>query len=361
MEWYLAGLGRIWMVALSTFIHRPPVPHRRFCTVCHRGRSSDRSYSSCILPTCFSWLTCHHLHPQAYADDTQIYGFCNPLDADLLQERMSVCVNEVSLWMTSNRLLLNPTKTKVLRCSSARRQHQIPVGPVCIGNTSVLPVSAVRDLGIYIDADLTMSTHVTTAVGACFVALWWIRSVRRSLTPDAVLTLLHALVITSVDYCCSVLTGVSGALVQRLQSVMNAAARLVFSVRRSENTTPLLRELHWLKVPERIQFGCVFWRIVAYIALCLCTLLRCLIGWLMWLHIAVSGLLRRRHWSYRWHVDPPSVTAHFRRLRLARGILYRHPSEISSHSLHSDRNWSWPCSATLLPDESSIWWTVSHV
>jgi len=61
-------------------------------------------------------------------------------------------------------------------------------------------------------------------------------------------------VITSVDYCCSVLTGVSGALLQRLQSVLNPAARLVFSVRRSEHTTPLLRELHWLKVPERIQF-----------------------------------------------------------------------------------------------------------
>ena len=31
-------------------------------------------------------------------------------------------------------------------------------------------------------------------------------------------------------------------------------ARLVFSARRSEHTTPLLRELHWLKVPERVQF-----------------------------------------------------------------------------------------------------------
>jgi len=41
---------------------------------------------------------------------------------------MSVCVDEVSLWMASNRLLLNPAKTEVLWCSSARRQHQIPTG-----------------------------------------------------------------------------------------------------------------------------------------------------------------------------------------------------------------------------------------
>jgi len=68
------------------------------------------------------------------------------------------------------------------------------------------------------------------------------------------ITLLRALVIDNVDYCSSTLDGVSGALLQRLQSVLNAAARLVFSARMSENITPLLRELHWLKAPERIQF-----------------------------------------------------------------------------------------------------------
>ena len=40
----------------------------------------------------------------------------------------------------------------------------------------------------------------------------------------------------------------------RLQSVLNAAARLVFSARRSERITPLLRDLHSLRVPERIRF-----------------------------------------------------------------------------------------------------------
>ena len=59
--------------------------------------------------------------------------------------------------------------------------------------------------------------------------------------------------ITKLDFCCSALTGVSGLLMQRLQSVLNAASLLVFSVR-SEHTAPLLRELHWLKVPERIQY-----------------------------------------------------------------------------------------------------------
>ena len=50
------------------------------------------------------------------------------------------------------------------------------------------------------------------------------------------------------------LQGIPGQLQDRLQSVLNAAARLVFSARRSERITPLLRELHWLRVAERVTF-----------------------------------------------------------------------------------------------------------
>ena len=67
----------------------------------------------------------------------------------------------------SNRLQLNPSKTEVLWCSSARRQHQIPTGPVRVGDTSVQPVQTVRDLGVYIDADVTMSAHIAAVVKAC--------------------------------------------------------------------------------------------------------------------------------------------------------------------------------------------------
>ena len=61
------------------------------------------------------------LIPHAYADDTQIYGFCRPADSAELCEKVSVCVDEVSAWMASNRLQLNHAKTEVLWCTSSRR------------------------------------------------------------------------------------------------------------------------------------------------------------------------------------------------------------------------------------------------
>jgi len=89
----------------------------------------------------------HQLIPHTYADDTQIYGFCRPADSAELCEKVSVCVDEVLAWTASNRLQLNHAKTEVFRCSSSRRQHPIPSGPVRIGSTDVQTVSLILDLG----------------------------------------------------------------------------------------------------------------------------------------------------------------------------------------------------------------------
>ena len=115
-------------------------------------------------------------------------------------------------------------------------------------------VTAARDLGVYIDAGVIMRTQVINTVRACFAALRQIGSVRQSLPQHALLTLIRTLVIIKLDQCNSVHVGTSVYLQDRLQSVLNATARLVYSRRTSEQTTPLLRELHWLRVPERIQF-----------------------------------------------------------------------------------------------------------
>ena len=99
-----------------------------------------------------------------------------------------------------------------------------------------------------------MTSHVVATVRSSFASLRQIRSVRRSLPRHALLTLIHALVISRVDYCNSMLAGISGRLLARLQSILNAAARLVFKTRMWESITSLIRELHWLRVPERIEF-----------------------------------------------------------------------------------------------------------
>ena len=50
------------------------------------------------------------------------------------------------------------------------------------------------------------------------------------------------------------LVGVTGRLLDKLQSLQNAAARLVTGARKFDRITPVTRELHWLPVRQRIRF-----------------------------------------------------------------------------------------------------------
>jgi len=50
------------------------------------------------------------------------------------------------------------------------------------------------------------------------------------------------------------MAGISSRLMDKLQAVLNASARLIYSARKYDHVSALLRDLHWLRVPQRITF-----------------------------------------------------------------------------------------------------------
>ena len=196
----------------------------------------------------------HGLLSHQYADDTQIYGACSLSDVTGFSSKVSDCMKDIACWMRSNRLQLNPDKTEFMWCATSRRQHQLPSSALMFGSTAVKPVSSVRDLGIFIDSDLVMRTHVCRTVSSCFAALRQLRSIRRLVPVSVFTSLVVALVLCRLDYGNGTLVGLPAYLIRRLQSVQNAAARLVFRLRRSDHVTDALVSLHWLRVPERITY-----------------------------------------------------------------------------------------------------------
>ena len=143
---------------------------------------------------------------------------------------MSACVDDVALWMCSNRLQLNTAKP---RCSGARPvdgNTRFHVNPHVSAPISCTFARSVRDLGIYLDSDASMKAHVSRTVSSCFNVLRQIRSIRRSVTRPVLQSLVVSLVLFRLDYGNAALAGLSTRELSRLQSVQNdAGARLIFS------------------------------------------------------------------------------------------------------------------------------------
>ena len=89
----------------------------------------------------------------------------------------------------------------------------------------------------------------------CYAELRRIKSFRRSLPTDAARTLVNSLVVSKIDYCNCLLAGTPTNLTDKLQSVMNAAARIVCGLKKYDHITSHMRDsLHWLRVPQRVTF-----------------------------------------------------------------------------------------------------------
>ena len=99
-----------------------------------------------------------------------------------------------------------------------------------------------------------MSEHITKLCTSVFFYIYNVRRIRKYLSRDSAETLVHDFISSRLDYGNSLLFGLPQYQIQKLQRVQNASARLIFSVPRYCHITPLLLDLHWLLVNQRIAF-----------------------------------------------------------------------------------------------------------
>ena len=198
----------------------------------------------------------HGFNVHAYADDLQIYDHTAPSGMAGLLQRMAVCIEDVSTWMSSNRLCLNPSKTELIWLGSSRRLHNCATDTeMSIPGSLIRPVDSVRDLGVLIDSGLTLSDHVNKVAALCYFHIRQLRIVRRTLTDEVAHTLVRALILNRIDYCNSILASSPKYLTEKLQSVLRVATRLVLRLPSCSLVSASMRDqLHWLSVESRVKF-----------------------------------------------------------------------------------------------------------
>ena len=116
-----------------------------------------------------------------------------------------------------------------------------------------LPFGAIlrhHNIGYHINAD----DHISGICKSTHFHLRGIGRIRNLLTFDATAQLIHALINSRLDFCNSILYNLPNKQIERLQRIQNQAARMVKRIPRRNHITPVLRELHWLRIHYRIIF-----------------------------------------------------------------------------------------------------------
>ena len=123
-----------------------------------------------------------------------------------------------------------------------------------IGGSDIAASLSAKDLGVLLDDTLQLKDHVRNVCRKASFGIYKIGRIRKYLDHASTERLVHAFVSSHLDCNNSLLYGLPHNLLSSLQIVQNSAARLITGTKRREHISPILRDLHWLTVKDRIHF-----------------------------------------------------------------------------------------------------------
>ena len=220
---------------------------------------------SCLGPLLFVLYTSklfdivrsHLPNASSYADDSQLYLSFKPdhtANETSALLAMQSCVVEIKKWLCNDKLLMNDGKTEFIIIGTKQQLAKVNIDNITIAETNVKPISVAKNLGVWLDSSLSMSTHINKLCSAAFYHLRNIKRIRKYLSRESATILVHAFISSRLDYCNSLLYGLPTYQLNKLQRVQNAAARIIRRLPKFCHITPVLRELHWLPVKFRIDY-----------------------------------------------------------------------------------------------------------
>ena len=196
----------------------------------------------------------HGIMYHQYADDTQLYTEVRSLVPSEM-EALAQCVSALTFWFLDNGLQLNSSKSEAMILGSRQGLSRMePVGSLVIGDDRVEVRDDIKILGVHLDPTLSMNAQVKAVIKASNFHIRALRHVRRGLTLESTKMIALGLVTSRLDYCNSLLYGTSKTNTAKLQRVQNDLARVVLRAAWNSSSKPLLKQLHWLPVQQRITF-----------------------------------------------------------------------------------------------------------
>ena len=143
----------------------------------------------------------HGMKYHLYADDTQIYLFFKP--GDILVEsiayaRLQQCLYDIKVWMFENKLKLNSDKTDYMVIGRRNLINKIENVSFKFDSSVICKSNVVKNLGVYFDDSLSMTTHINHMCRSVTYYLRGISRFRKFLCKQYCEILVHALVTSIV-------------------------------------------------------------------------------------------------------------------------------------------------------------------
>ena len=174
-------------------------------------------------------LEAHGVSYHFFADDTQLY--IRVEDTDEAKHRLSSLMSDQKIRMARRKLKQNDGKTEITVIRGNLRNVSVAnFGEMSFGNTQLVPCESAKNLGVVLDFSLSFRSHIDSIVKICNFHIRNLYMIKDFVNRKNLVTLVHSLTVSKVDYCNSLFIDLPNAILKKVQSVLNRAARLIFNL-----------------------------------------------------------------------------------------------------------------------------------
>ena len=191
---------------------------------------------------------------ESYVDDSKLLLSFNAVDSNDAKIMLEEALQRVPIWCCENQLLINPDKTKFMLIGTRQliNRHSSNFSVSSLGK-SLTPVDSERDFCVIIDSHLTYDSHISYLVCSCLSTLVQINRVKNSFDKETLMPVISSMVFSKMFYCSTVWSNTSSTNIKKLLLIQNFACSIISDSRKYHHVTPLLYQLNWFSVSQKLQ------------------------------------------------------------------------------------------------------------
>ena len=194
-----------------------------------------------------------HCSSNYYADDATVHTHSNSID--IIEDNLQCEFGNTQTWSNENNMQVHLKKTTCMLVGTKTRVNESRPLNIQADGVSIQTVSKQKLLGIYIDENLTWSSHIDHLCSLISSKISLLGQLATYIPTHAQKLFYQGYILPFIDYGSVAWGATSSANIERLAKLQKRAARIILHAEFNTPSAFMFKELGWLSVADRLKFN----------------------------------------------------------------------------------------------------------
>ena len=187
-----------------------------------------------------------------FADDTSLFHTHDNFESLIKETNQEL--TRISTWLTTNKLVLNISKTNYIMFTSKGKSYNKNVSNIKIDGNNIQQVKKNKFLGIVIEEHLNWALHISHLCNIIARNVGILQKLRYFIPTYVLKILYHSLILSQLQYCTLLWANSYRSHLHKLRLLQKKAIRIISNTDYLAHSSKLFLNLKWLKLDDIMKF-----------------------------------------------------------------------------------------------------------